>query len=281
MSLLCFCVPGKKWTPKNSGSTCATSAPPDDPLLFAPSWLWLQARAASGVPVWWAEGDKLLKPRPDGSTGQAYERGSGAPGDGGRYTGKNNRLVSFNGDGNGPYATWQKYPKKLVSMDGHGRGPYPAWQATGKGKERTNQVSGIKSPSTIADRLDALRAGFDAWKGKGGTLDLWHGGASSLILALLPAIAQARAEGWRVVVYLDPPYQGATGYERSCSRAEVLDMSRVLDGVGAEVVISEAVGLPLEGWHYQELPSKKPEWLTCNRPVRPSALHGALFGGRG
>lgn len=59
--------------------------------------LWLQARAASGVPVWWEGQDYLAVAPGDGRERQrAYQRSG-----------------------------------ELVSMDGHGRGPYPAWQATG------------------------------------------------------------------------------------------------------------------------------------------------------
>lgn len=48
---------------------------PNDPVPYAASWLWLQARAASGVPVWWSTPSALVKLHRKG-TGEeaAYER---------------------------------------------------------------------------------------------------------------------------------------------------------------------------------------------------------------
>lgn len=75
------------------------AGPPEDLVERAAGLLWLQARAASGVPVWW-EGDEVLA----------------APGDG------RERQRAADRGANGL--------RRVVSMDGHGRGPYPAWQAT-------------------------------------------------------------------------------------------------------------------------------------------------------
>ena len=67
-------------------------------------------------------------------------------------------------------------------------------------------------------------------------------------------------------VYLDPPYQGATGYPAVCPRDEVLWIAEEWARHGARVVLSESCGLAAElgsGWVEEHLPSKrKPEWIT-------------------
>lgn len=84
-------------------------------------------------------------------------------------------------------------------------------------------------------------------------------------------------------VYLDPLYQGATGYGWGCPRAEVLALARRWAAAGAVVAVSEAVPLELPGWHHLDLtrPGGKPEWLTLSRPpARVPERQLALFGER-
>lgn len=70
------------------------AGPSSDPAAYVAQWLWLQARAASGVPVWWAGGADL---------------------------------VSMDGHGRGPYPAWQATcaPKLLQCK---GDQPYDAGQ---------------------------------------------------------------------------------------------------------------------------------------------------------
>lgn len=195
---------------------------PKDPVDFAAWWLWLQARSASGVPLWW-----------DGT--------------------------------------------RIVSMDGHGRGPYPAWQATcrpasQKGTSR-GSTGGIRSPATISRRIEAMRAAMCGHK-----IEILTMRVADYAGLLCGDIGDAVAAGIRVVVYLDPPYQGSTGYELGCPRDTVLGMAMDLRRAGAEVIVSEAEGLPLDGWHHVQLPSRrKPEWLTMSHP--PGQAVGDLFVG--
>lgn len=106
------------------------AGPPADPVERAAGLLWLQARAASGVPVWW-EGD------PGGwwDCEAGSEFLAAAPGDGRPHQAACDR------DGR---------PATLVSMDGHGRGPYRAWQATGL--PRLVQECGWKSETCTTRR---------------------------------------------------------------------------------------------------------------------------------
>jgi hypothetical protein len=82
------------------------------------------------------------------------------------------------------------------------------------------------------------------------------------------------------VAYMDPPYQGTTGYAADLGRAEVVALARRWDAAGAVVCISEAEPIPelvADGWHAVEITGarvgqkrtfskQQAEWLTLNRP---------------
>ena len=94
------------------------------------------------------------------------------------------------------------------------------------------------------------------------------------------------------VVYIDPPYQGTTGYVADLSRADVLDLARRWADAGATVAISEAE--PVEGlgsgWEAVEITGERrgqkrtfskqqAEWLTMNRaPACRPAVQAVLWG---
>ena len=92
------------------------------------------------------------------------------------------------------------------------------------------------------------------------------------------------------VVYIDPPYQGTTGYGTDLPRVDVLDLARRWAAAGAVVCISEAEPLPLDGWHHVEITGcrkgqkrtfsrQQAEWLTLNRaPAWTPADQLGLFG---
>ncbi len=110
-------------------------------------------------------------------------------------------------------------------------------------------------------------------------------------VAVLPAIPfAADVAAWLgtpgdlegVVAYMDPPYQGTTGYIASLSRAEVVAHARDFDALGAVVCISEAEPV-IDGWHATEITGgrkgqkrtfskQQREFLTLNRP--PQATVG-------
>ena len=97
-----------------------------------------------------------------------------------------------------------------------------------------------------------------------------------------------------VVVYIDPPYVGTTGYGNDLPRAEVIELARRWADAGARVYISEAEALPAlmaDGWHSVEITSQRRgqkrtfggtrEWVTCShepawRPAEQQGLFGAL-----
>ena len=112
---------------------------------------------------------------------------------------------------------------------------------------------------------------------------VWQGTAETLALP-------DDLSGW--IVYCDPPYQGTSGYPHGdCPRETVLRLAREWSERGAVVAISEAVPLPLEGWHRVEIgharkgqkrtfSRQQEEWLTMNRPpAHVPAKQVGLFGG--
>lgn len=93
-----------------------------------------------------------------------------------------------------------------------------------------------------------------------------------------------------VVVYMDPPYQGTTGYAHDLGRAEVVAIARAFDALGAVVAISEA-DIVIPDWHAVEITGgrrgqkrtfsrQQAEWLTVNRePAHRVAVQTGLFEG--
>lgn len=79
------------------------------------------------------------------------------------------------------------------------------------------------------------------------------------------------------VAFIDPPYQGTTGYSTDLPRAEVLALAERWHAAGARVYISEAEPIDLPGWHHVEITDcrkgqkrtfsrQQREWLTCSHP---------------
>jgi len=93
-----------------------------------------------------------------------------------------------------------------------------------------------------------------------------------------------------VVVYMDPPYIGTTGYAHDLGRDEVVRIAYDFDRLGAVVAISEAE-VVIPDWHAVEITGgrrgqkrtfsrQQAEWLTLNRePAHRVAVQTGLFGG--
>ena len=114
---------------------------------------------------------------------------------------------------------------------------------------------------------------------------------------LLPALPATIAPDLRDVapipgalLYFDPPYADTSGYTHDLPRADVLAIARRWRDAGATVAISEAVPLPLPGWHHVRIDGERvgqkrtfsrqqEEWLTLSRPPAwVPAVQGSLFG---
>jgi len=116
-------------------------------------------------------------------------------------------------------------------------------------------TGGVRFPSNVADRIE--RIGRLPWP----VVHIVRSHAAALTLLLAHAAA-----GGRVVTYHDPPYEGCTRYAAVCSRGDVLDLARTCGALGPAVV-SEAVPLPLDGWHtvrLTEAHARHAEWLTLS-----------------
>ena len=123
-------------------------------------------------------------------------------------------------------------------------------------------TSGIARPSTVALRI--LAAGRAL---AGARIDRQHPTAIEVSIWLgTPGDLSG------VVVMLDPPYVGATRYEATCPREDVVALAYSYRACGATVIVCEAEALPellALGWHGLDLrdgQAGKPEWLTCSHP---------------
>ena len=107
--------------------------------------------------------------------------------------------------------------------------------------------------------------------------------SAARIEALHPMPATIRADIRDAVpipgafLYLDPPYADTTGYDHDLPRADVLEVAHRWHAAGATVAISEAVPLPLPGWHHVRIDGERrgaartfsaqqAEWLTLSHP---------------
>lgn len=248
---------------------------------MAGRYLWIQARSAAQTPVWFADG-WVMNARVNGSATTAArkvcQKGTREDGGGGvsRTSTVATRLehlaAAFLALSAGSYA------QKPVTIRAG------AWKTAGFG----GLISDASRERGFPERMDL-------------------GATSNRVVSIadsrLPhaVVYQGRAEDiqpWdyhdRDVVYLDPPYQGCTGYAADCAREAVVDLAWAWHNAGATVVISEAVPLEIERWHHVEitdcaraglgkggmvLKAAKREWLTMNRSPRPVFAGTALFRG--
>ena len=304
---------------------------PGDPVERAAGLLWLQARAASGVPVWWeGEGEwhgqgynydqrvrdaaravlvqergwksptcstRKLFPAAQGNADEVAEgrreRRAPAPSHG---------LVQWAStqiDEAGQRGIWRKAQGKgFIGGSGSG-GPSPGGLTNDQPPPGLAGCGGIVNPASVADRLDMIQHRLvkasggearhsvnDGSRQKHGWRRFEPGDIATRLGPLVGGIAQrtpvlvhhmdalaltrlwARQLGPRARVFLDPPYAGATGYEKTCTREDVLEIAQTWAAAGARVVLSEAVGLARElgpGWREICLRAdKKPEWITVH-----------------
>ena len=242
--------------PSELWRSLAMAPRPEDPQERAAAYLWLQGRAASCTPVWWDT---------NGHASMARSASSG---------GGEQRIVGANGArGPGVIGAHEK-PDRLVMPDKPGTTGDAVQRSTGS----RSATSGIARPSTVAMRI--LAAGRAL---AGARVDRQHPDPHEVSSWLgTPGDLSG------VVVMLDPPYVGATRYEATCPRADVVALALAYRALGTTVIICEAEALPellTLGWHGLDLRAGapgKPEWLTCSdvphhlaRPQLALPLRGA------
>jgi hypothetical protein len=275
--------------PRDLWQRLAAVAPLDDSHERAAQWLWLQARSASGVPIWW-DGWRLAQEngrdavigrlgdaraaRLDAEKAEKAEKAQA-------------RLSWLASDGRGdPRSPGQRADKgSWLASNGHGAPvkagakPLGSWrmgEEQKKAKRGTRTISekgtaagrtgGMVNPATIAARVEAIALAFE-----GVSWSVHHGGAAGL--------EASRSVNGPTFAYLDPPYLGATGYGWDMPREEVLALARGWADAGAVVAVSEAEPLDLPGWHRVDLTREggKPEWLTLSQAPACLRTQGALF----
>lgn len=233
--------------PRELWERLASQPPAKDPRERAAQWLWLQARSASGVPVWWSAwrldhpcNNSRWKPGgaggawawvPDAGVSPTWRQGDGSETGLGKVGDKR------------ALGAWEQ-------GSGEARPPQPVGQrGAGQCGTSRGRTGGMVNPATIAERVESICAAF-----AGCACHVHHGDAAEL--APVPGFA-----------LVDPPYVGCTGYGWDMLREAVLELARRWAEAGAVVAVCEAEPLPLDGWHHVELtrPGGKPEWLTLSR----------------
>ncbi len=161
---------------------------------------------------------------------------------------------------------WWSFANKPIAIDG----------------ERWDE-QGFNAAQAYADTYHAefvARTGRERWASSKLTLQRLQG-----FLRAIPDIscvrvhhgtAQTLAPIPGAICYLDPDYQGTSGYGHTFPRDEVLATAQRWHDAGCLVVVSEAEPLPLPGWHHCKLggpvgfgrtwSKAKDEWLTMSRP---------------
>lgn len=232
----------------------ASKPPAEDIAERTAGWLWLQARSASGVPVWWGPEREESGWRMGEEPKKAKRRTRTASQCGGGYRSADHDT------GRTVRAGQTGHSQRWVASDGRGverpagqKGRERRW---GSGDRQSKGVGfaaegGIIHPATIADRIDAVRPLLQS-------VEIHHGD-----------VAEVKPHGG-AFVYVDPPYVGCTGYGWDLVRERVLAVARRWAEAGSVVAVSETVRLDLEGWHHVDLTplgrsNARPEWLTMSQ----------------
>lgn len=287
----------------------------DDPAWSAAQWLWLQARSASGVPVWWGPDLDEAGWRMGEELGKAKRGTRGIAQVGGAHwrMGSDPRERDASdipiGQKGGAWRMGSSPERSSTSPD------QPAAQAgqwlasDGRGKaQRAGQAGDTHRPEGWRQAaggddprpdLKAHQRGNDARPVTFARDDRWpHGGIvrpttiADRIVLIRDAIARWGGVFEVVhgdvrlvepiadsVCYFDPPYQGRTGYGWRLERDEVLATAERWRAAGSKVAVSEACPLAIDGWSHVELRGgPKPEWLTLSSPpVRLPIRQAELF----
>lgn len=139
----------------------------------------------------------------------------------------------------------------------------------------TEQRDAVLGIDKTAERVDGLRT-------------IWPPVRVTLAIPSAQEVAEAIGtpgdlDG--VVVYMDPPYVGTSGYLHDLPRSEVIRLARSYDALGAVVCISEAEPIDL-GWDSIEIfktgnartfSKQKREFLTINRSPKAAFHSSSLF----
>lgn len=244
------------WDPSDLWRACASFPPDTNPAVRAFQYLWLQARSAGTIPVWW-DGDRWVSPS-----------GARLRADRAAVAGTSQEVVAA--WGNAGERMGLACEKGAASKEEARRARADAVDAQrqvaagtligGAGTREVGRKSrGIQTTATMARRVRDLDQ--VPWE----RVTVIHGRVEDVSVT-------AESD-----VYFDPPYANAPRYAVLFPRAAVLTTCRKHADGGARVVVSEAEELPLKGWFTAPLRNHgKPEFVTCSfQPsVNPSPQVG-------
>ncbi len=277
--------------PNDLWMTLAKAGRPNDLIERAAAYLWLQARAPSGVPVWWSCGSTQRRPAANSPRlantlhmGDDVHR-NGTPNGGIQLSGGHARDAEPLPAGCAPLRrpTGGKNDQEMIAtvpagINGMRQGKTggreepaygpktlmrPTANQTGAGPStgpKGGGAPGMINPATIAGRLRVLHRLTADVEVIALSAHPWPG-------AETPWIDRAR-------IYMDPPYVGAPRYAATCPRADVVALAEAYRAAGARVVVSEAEAVAGPPWvavdvsHEAARPGKR-EWLTCSESPDP------------
>ncbi len=224
----------------------ALPPPAGDDEWRVAQYLWLQARSAGTIPIWWSPERSRWESPTGARTELAHERG-------------------------GTDATLRTKPNSRKEGPAYEAGMLSHRRSEGSRRiGRANQKSlvgyegarGMLYPSTIADRIDALD-----------TID-W-----SRVDVVHADVKTVEPDG-TATVFIDPPYMNCPRYAAILIRTDLLAVVLRHANAGARVAISEGVDLrsELDGtWYAGRLSAKaarregkvitREEWVTANFPI--------------
>lgn len=250
---------GPVGTPNKLWCAFASVRPPPDPIARTVQYLWLQARSAGTIPMWWSE-ERDRWESPSGSRTEIAHQTRPGVAALGRVAGARRRRtadIPACHQGNerelGPaYPARDDGQGARALGPAHDRGALRGARAGAvNGKPDHRGARGIQHPATIARRLRALDR-ID-WS----RVEVFHGDARAL--EALPGAA----------VLFDPPYLGAPRYAALLPRADVLEVAERWRRGGGRVLVCESEPLPLPGWTSRRLPAVRRgeaphEWVTAS-----------------
>lgn len=233
----------------------------------AAQWIWLQARAASSVPVW-HDGGAWVFCRSERRAGvrPVCQRGLG---------GREAVGMQYPSVAAARVETIQAAVAWLVLQAGNARGKPVAvradgaWQTDGYAHlsdlARRRGFTARLQPALLSERVAALEAMSSQ------SVSVWSGRVEDL---------HPEGDHSRTVVTIDPPYRGATGYALDLERPSVVGVALRWAACGAAVLVCEAepvAELVAQGWRTYDVGAfgrsgAKPEWVTMSRPAEPVAL---------
>lgn len=241
---------GRRWRDRGARAlwSALVSVPPmqSDPPMRVAQFLWLQARSAGTIPIWWSDERRRWESPTGARTESAHARGGRA-------------MTEAGGRQDGPAYEAGGMARTRATKVGRAAEKGESSRRLGPGHDRETSSAaprskpdhpgcrGVQYPATIAHRLATLAS--LPWD----RVEVVHGDVRD--------VAPIRG----ACVLFDPPYERCPRYAALCPRPDVLDVAERWASAGARILVAERVPLPLDGWSTAQLADG--EWLTASFPI--------------